>query len=128
MAMEPEERDASQREDDRQVHRRLALPLLIPAIVFLFALLVIYGLSRIYLELNDFEVGEVSMATPLALGVALFILLGAWYLANLPRITRMHIASVFALSAALLTAGGIWAAVHEGEEIESAVAPPAEDG
>jgi len=106
----PEDR---QERDAQEAHGRLALPLLIPAAVFLFAVLTVYGLSRIYLELNDYEVGGVTMATPLAIGVALFILLAAAYLASRPTISIFQIAPIFFVAASLLTAGGVWAAVHE---------------
>lgn len=106
----PEER---QDHDSQEVHGRLALPLLIPAVVFLFAVLVVYGLSRIYLELNDYKIGDVTMATPLAIGVALAILLVAVYLAAQRTISVFQIAGIFIVGASLLTAGSIWAAVHE---------------
>lgn len=118
-------------DEEREVHERLALPLLVPAIIFLFAVLVIYGLSRIYLELDTFRVGDVTMATPLAIGVALAILAVASYLATRPRILRWQIAAVGALAVALLTGGAIWAAVHEEEEPELVVTPvetPIADG
>ena len=99
-------------DEDREAHTRLALPLLVPAMVFLFAVLVIYGLSRIYLELDTYHVGDVSMATPLAIGVALGILLTAAYFASQPRVSRGQVAFVVVLSVALLTGGSIWAAVH----------------
>ena len=53
-------------DDAPDVGERLVLPLLRPVIVFLFVILLIYGLSRIYLELNDITIGTVTMATPLA--------------------------------------------------------------
>ena len=57
-------------------------------------------------------------ATPLALGVSIAIVLAAWFLSSVPRLTRMHIVSVFALAAVLLTVGGIWAAVRDEGEVE----------
>ncbi len=115
-------------EDGRETHQRLALPLLVPALIFLFAVLVIYGLSRIYLELNDWQYRQVSMATPLAIGVALLILLVSSYLASRPRVPRWQIAFILAGAAGLLTGGGIWAAVHEGGGPEMVVAPTATPG
>jgi len=106
-------------QEDREVHERLALPLLIPAVVFLFAVLVIYGLSRIYLELDTYKVGDVGMATPLAIGVSLIIFLVAAYLASRPRITMLQIGPIFIVAASLLTAGSVWAAVHEEKETEA---------
>jgi uncharacterized cupredoxin-like copper-binding protein len=99
-------------DEDREAHTRLALPLLVPAMVFLFAVLVIYGLSRIYLELDTYHAGDVSMATPLAIGVALAILLTAAYFASQPRVSRGQVGFVVVLAVALLTSGSIWAAVH----------------
>ena len=106
-----------EREEGEEAHERIALPLLIPAIVFLFALLVIYGLSRIFLELSDFEIGGTTMATPLAIGVALAILGVAWYFAANPRLSQWVVASIVLGAVALLTGGAIIAAVHdEGEK------------
>ena len=116
-----------QEQGSREVHGRLALPLLIPAVVFLFSVLVVYGLSRIYLELDTYEVGDVSMATPLAIGVSLFILLIAAYLAAQRTISVFQIGGIFVVSAALLTAGGVWAAVHE-ESTGEHVPPPVNGG
>ncbi len=115
-------------EDSRETHGRLALPLLVPAVVFLFAVLVIYGLSRIYLELNDWKYREVSMATPVAIGIALLILLVSSYLASRPRVPVWQIAFIIAIATGFLTGGGIWAAVHEGGEEEMVVAPTATPG
>ena len=113
--MAPNETD--DQEDGREVHERLALPLLIPAGVFLFAVLVIYGLSRIYLELDQWEpYRDVSLATPVAIGVALAILLVATYLASQRSISRAQIGFVVLVGATLLTTGAIWAAAHEDKE------------
>jgi len=109
--MVPNETD--DRDESREVHERLALPLLIPALVFLFAVLVIYGLSRIYLELHQWDYRGVSMATPAAIGVALVILLTATYLAGQRSISRAQIGLVVLVGAALLTGGAIWAAAHD---------------
>lgn len=106
---------------DRQVYDRLALPLLIPATVFLFAVLVIYGLSRIYLELDHYHIKDVSMATPLAIGVSLAILGICSFLASQRRIAFFQIAGLFVIAATLLTAGSIWAAVHDEGETEGHV-------
>jgi hypothetical protein len=115
----------TQHDERREAHERLALPLLVPAVVFLFAVLVIYGLSRIYLELDQWEYGDVSMATPAAIGVAIVILLIATYLASRPRITMAQIGTIGMISIALLTAGSVWAAVHEDPAHEG---PPVVNG
>ena len=106
-------------DDAPDVGERLVLPLLIPVIIFLFVILVIYGLSRIYLELNDITIGTVTMATPLAIGVSLFILFSAWYMAGNRRVPRWQTASIGMIAVAAVTGGAIWAAVDdrgEGEE------------
>jgi len=110
--------DESQEErDERQARERIALPLVVPAIVFLFTLLVIYGLSRIYLELDTLEIGDVSMATPLAIGVALAILITATMVAAQPRMSRVQLGSIVMVGVLLLTGGAIWAAVHDEGEV-----------
>jgi uncharacterized cupredoxin-like copper-binding protein len=116
--------DQDRSEEERQVHERLALPLLIPATVFLFAVLVIYGLSRIYLELDTYHIGDVSMATPLGIGVSIVILLGSAFLASQRRIAAFQVAGLFVIGASLLTAGSIWAAVHEEKVPEHANGKP----
>jgi len=104
---------------------RLALPLLIPLGIMAFALLVIYGLSRIYLEVSN------EVATGLAAGIALGILLVAWYIASRPSVPGWQIASIGVLATALLTGGAIFASVEddEGEALEetpAATASPAD--
>lgn len=119
-----EERSPDERQEEtRQAHERLALPLLVPAAAFLFAVLVIYGLSRIYLELDTFKAGDVSMATPLAIAVALGILFVSGYLATRPSVPRWQVASIIVFAVASLTGGAIWAAVHEEGEAKEVVAP-----
>ena len=122
MAPDENESPPDQHAEDEEVRQRVLLPLILPLGVFLFALLVIYGLSRIYLELNEVEIGGVTMATPLAIGVSLAILLAAWYVASHPRISQMQIGAMVFVAAALLTGGAIYAAVHdegEGEHVTS---------
>ena len=123
--MAPDEPDSppEQPNEVEEAHRRLALPLLIPAGVFLFAALTIYGLSRIYLDLQDFKIGDVSMATPLALGIAVAILGVAWYLASHPHVPQWQVASIAGVTVALLLGGSIWAAVHEEDSQAHAVTP-----
>jgi len=97
---------------------RIALPLLVPIGVLAFALLLIYGLSRIYLEVPN------AVATPLAAGIAVGILGIAWYLANNPSVPRWQIVSVAVAAVALLLGGTIFAAVHE-DDGEGEASPPA---
>ena len=111
-------------DEARQAHERLVLPLVIPAVIFLFAVLVIYGLSRIYLELNEWHYKEVRMATPLAIGIALLILLVSAYLASRPSLPRWQMGLIALVAIGGLTGGSIWAAVHEEEEAH-AVLPTA---
>jgi uncharacterized cupredoxin-like copper-binding protein len=117
----------SEHGEERETYERVALPLLVPAAVFLFAVLVIYGLSRIYLELDTYHVGDVSMATPLAIGVALGILGIAAYFASRSRVPRWQVGSVMLFAVAALTAGSIWAAVHE-ERVEGGEPTPPPNG
>ena len=90
-----------------QVSERLALPLLVPLGVLAFALLVIYGLSRIYLEVNK------DVATPLAAGISVGVLAVAWYLSSRPSIAGWQVASISVAAAALLTGGALYAVIHE---------------
>jgi plastocyanin len=104
---------------------RLALPMLIPLGILAFALLVIYGLSRIYLELSN------TAATGLAAGIALGILAVAWYLASSSSVPGWQIGFISVAAAALLTGGAIWALVEEDEgeatEEPTAAASPTAD-
>lgn len=109
-------------DDSPDVQERLALPLLIPVIAFLFAVLVIYGLSRIYLELNTMKIGDVTMATPAAIAVSLFILFSAWYLASNRRIAMWQTASLGMVAVVAVTGGAIWAAVDDRGEGEDHLA------
>lgn len=86
---------------------RLALPMMVPLGVLAFALLVIYGLSRIYLEMEN------EVATGLAAGIALGILVTAWFMASRPAIQAWQIASIGVLAAAALTGGALFAVINE---------------
>src|SRR3990172_1971552 len=100
-----------------QVSERLALPLLVPLGVLAFALLVIYGLSRIYLEVNN------DVATPLAAGISVGVLAIAWYLSSRPSIAAWQVASIGVAAAALLTGGALFAVI-EGDEGEATEGTP----
>lgn len=105
-----------------QARQRVALPLLVPLGVLAFVLLVIYGLSRVYLEIRG------DGATALAAGISIGVLLVAFYLANNPRVPGWQIAGVLVAAAALLTGGAIWAVSEEDEtraEQPAASATPA---
>lgn len=107
---------------DVDVGERLVLPLLLPVMVFLFAILVIYGLSRIFLELNTIKIGDVTMATPAAIGVSLYILFAAWYLASNRRVAMWRTASLGMVAVVAVTGGAIWAAVDDRDEGEEHLA------
>lgn len=111
----PEQEDTG---EAPEVHVRLVLPLLVPIIAFLFALLLIYGLSRVFLELNETSIGDVTMATPAALGVSLFILFAAWQMASNRTMQQWQVAMIASVAVAALTGGAIWAAVHDEGEAE----------
>jgi plastocyanin len=92
-----------------QVSERLALPLLVPLGVLAFALLVVYGLSRIYLEVDS------DVATPLAAGISIGVLAIAWYLSSRPSVPAWQVASIGVLATALLTGGALFAVIEEDE-------------
>src|SRR3990172_1201442 len=90
-----------------QVSERLALPLLLAPGGLAVALLVIYGLSRIYLEVSN------DAATPLAAGISIGVLAIAWYLSSRPHVPAWQLASIGVLAAALLTGGALFALIYE---------------
>ena len=90
-----------------EASERLAVPLLVPAGILAFMLLVIYGLSRIYLEVPT------DVATPLAAGIAAGILVVAWFITTNRNLQPWHIGSVIVLAAALLGGGTLYALVNE---------------
>ncbi len=91
---------------------RILLPLAVPLGIVMFGILVVYGLSRIYLELRPVEIGDLSITTPLSLGVAAGILLLAWYFASRP-VPAWQVGGIVVLAGGLLLGGSIAAAVHE---------------
>lgn len=101
-----------------QARARVTLPLLVPLGVLAFALLVIYGLSRVYLELSPGE------ATGLAAGIAIGVLLIAFYFALNPRVPGWQIGGILVIAAAALTGGAIWALVQEDEGEAAIVGTP----
>jgi plastocyanin/heme-degrading monooxygenase HmoA len=103
---------------------RLALPMLVPLGVLAFALLVIYGLSRIYLELDN------DVATGLAAGIAVGILATAWFLVSRPSVPGWQVASIGVVAAAVLAGGALFAVIDDDDgeataEEPSAAASPA---
>ena len=65
--------------------------------------LMIYGLSRIYLQIRG------DNATALAAGIAIFVLLVSFYLANNPKASGAQIGGILGIAAIALVAGMIWA-------------------
>lgn len=90
-------------------YSRVALPLLIPLGILAFALLVIYGLSRIYLEIS----GDGAVA--LAAGVSIAVIITAAYFANNPKAPGWQIGGVLVLAGALLAGGTVWAVSEKDE-------------
>jgi plastocyanin/heme-degrading monooxygenase HmoA len=89
---------------------RVLMPLLIPAGVLAFSLLIIWGLSRVYLALpNEAAVG-------LAAGIAIGILLVAWYFAANPNAPGWHIGGVLVVSAVVLAGGTVWAVATDDDD------------
>jgi len=95
---------------------RVTLPLIIPLGVLAFALLVIYGLSRVYLALP----GDWPVA--LAAGIAIGVLLIAVYIAYTPNVPGWQIGGIMVVALAALIGGSIWGVIedegeaHTGEE------------
>jgi hypothetical protein len=98
---------------------RLALPMLIPLGILAFVLLLVYGLSRIYLELSS------GAGTGLAAGIAVGILAVAWYLTSRPSVPAWQIGFISMAAAALLTGGAIWAVVQDDDGEATADEPSA---
>lgn len=113
----------SAEERSQQARERVMLPLLIPIGVLAFALLIIYGLSRIYLELP----GESPVA--LAAGITFGILILAFYFARNPQAPAWQIGGVLVAASLLLLGGTIWAiAVEDEGEAHGEPTPAASPG
>jgi plastocyanin len=91
-----------------------------PLAILSFALLFIYGLSRVYLEIGGD--GAVALATVISIAV----LLVATYFANNPRAPGWQIGGVLFIGAALLAGGAIWAVAEE-DEGEATEGPAVEE-
>lgn len=96
-------------EEATHARERVVLPVVIPLGVLAFALLVIYGLSRVYLEIRG------DGATVLAAGIAIGVLIVSFYLANNPRASGAQIGGIVAVAALVLAGGTIWAVANEDE-------------
>lgn len=107
--------------------QQFLMPIILPLGVLAFALLVIYGLSRVYLELPN------EAAVALAAGIAIGILLVAAYLAFNPRVPAWQIGGIFVVVGAVLVGGTIWALTQEdaaegGEVVNGETPAPSPDG
>lgn len=99
-----------------ELRERFALPLLMPAGILAFALLVIYGLSRVYLEVPT------DVATPMAAVIAGGIFVIAWFVATNPRITGVHIFGMMLIAGAALLGGTLYAEFRDDGESHAAEA------
>ena len=98
-----------QAEDAESARERVILPIAIPLGILAFALLAIYGLSRVYLEIGG------NGAVALAAGLAIAVMLFAFYFAANPRAPGWQIAGVLAIFAIALAGGTAWALIEEDE-------------
>ena len=98
-----------QAEDAVSARERVILPIAIPLGILAFALLAIYGLSRIYLEIGG------NGAVALAAGLAIAVLLFAFYFAANPRAPGWQIVGVLSIFALALAVGTAWALIEEDE-------------
>ncbi len=96
-------------EKDQAAYARLTLPIAIPVGILAFALLVIYGLSRVYLEIG----GDGAVA--LAAGIGIGVLIVSFYLASSPKAPGWAIGGIVGLAALALIGGTIWAVANEDE-------------
>jgi plastocyanin len=105
-------------EQAEHARERVVLPIAIPLGVLAFALLMIYGLSRIYLQIRG------DNATALAAGIAIFVLLVSFYLANNPRASGAQIGGILGIAVIALVAGTIWALASKDNGTAAAVTQP----
>ena len=105
----------------REIRDRLALPFILPIGVLAFALLVIYGLSRVYLEV------PADVATPLAAGIAGGIFVVGWFLATHPQVTGAQVATIIVAAGALLIGGSLFAVIHDDGGDEASAGTPEAD-
>ncbi|MBI2723438.1 MAG: cupredoxin domain-containing protein [Chloroflexi bacterium] len=103
-----------------RMYDRMALALLVPAGVLSFALLVIYGISRIYLTL------PAGWATPVAAAMAVTILGLCWYFATHPTVPRWQYAAVLVVGLGALAAGGTATGIYDynNSEVKRVETPP----
>jgi plastocyanin/heme-degrading monooxygenase HmoA len=94
------------------LYERFASALLVPAGILVGGLAIIYALSRVYLEMGS------DGATPLAIIVAVLILLVAWYFASNKSAPAWQMAAVGSFAVAALIGGTITAQVMEGPHVD----------
>jgi plastocyanin len=101
-------------------YSRVALPLLLPLGILAFVLLFVYGLSRVYLEIQG------DWAVALAAVLAIIVMLFAGYFATNTEAAGWQVGGVLVLGAVLLAGGAIWAVANEdeGEAQEPAAEAP----
>ena len=107
-------------EAPNRMYDRLALALFVPVGVLAFALVVIYGMSRIYLALPS------TGASIMAVAVALGILLVSGYFATNPSVPRWQWLAVGVAAVGALAVGGTVAAVYDEENKEVHAGPTVE--
>jgi plastocyanin len=105
-------------EQAEQARVRTVLPIVIPIGILAFLLLVIYGLSRVYLEIRG------DNATALAAGISIFVIIVAALLANNPKASGVQIGGILVICALLLAGGAIWAVAREDDNGEAAAHEP----
>lgn len=105
-------------EQAEHARERTILPVAIPLGILAFLLLVIYGLSRVYLEIRG------DNATGLAVGISLFVILVAVFLANNPKASGVQIGGILVICALILAGGAIWAVAREDDHGEAAAHEP----
>jgi plastocyanin len=106
-------------EQAEHARARTVLPIAIPIGILAFLLLVIYGLSRVYLEIKG------DNATALAAGISIFVLLAAAFFANNPKASGVQIGGVLVICALILAGGAIWAVARTDDNGEAAANEPA---
>ena len=109
-------------EQAEHARERTVLPIAIPLGILAFLLLVIYGLSRVYLEIRG------DNATGLAAGIAIFVLVTAFYLATNPKASGVQIGGILAICALVLAGGAIWAVVRTDDHGNAAAEQPGASG
>jgi len=107
-------------EAPNRMYDRLALALFVPVGVLAFALVVIYGMSRIYLALPT------TGASIMAISVALGILLVSGYFATNPSVPRWQWFAVAVAGIGALAIGGTVAAVYDEDNKEVHAGPTVE--